>query len=900
MIREELLEIIRQAETEQIAELDLSEYEITELPPEIGRLTSLQGLILRGLTKIPREIAQLRNLTRLYLSSNELSELPKEIAQLRNLDILDLSSNELREFPKEITQLRNLTRLYLNSNGLRELPREISQLRNLSILYLSSNELKELPMEISQLRNLSILCLSSNKLKELPGEISHLRHLTELNLSSNELSEVPGEISQLRNLTRLDLSFNKLTSIPREIAQLRNLTELNLSSNELENVPEEIAQLRNLTELNLSSNKLKQVPEGISQLRNLDRLYLSFNELRELPREISELRNLSILDLSSNVLKKLPAEIAQLSNLSVLYLDTNELSVLPREIVRLEKLIHLDLNKNPLTFPPLEIASQGLSAIREYLKKSGKGGQTLYEGKLMVVGQGGVGKTCLIKRLTMNEYSDRETTTEGIDIHLWKVAAPDEAKTRMSLNVWDFGGQEIYHATHQFFLTQRSLYILVWDARQEEEYGRIDYWLNCIETFAEDSPVVIVMNKCDERDKDLNLKQLKQRCPQIIASKKVSAREGVGIEALRNFIRKEAWELPLMGTFWPSSWLAVRRALGATSRYYITYKKYLQACKKVDIEESEANTLSRYLHDLGIILHFQDDALLKETVILKPEWGTDAVYKVLDAKIVQERNGILYNKDLQKIWKDRRLYPKDKYATILQLMTNFELAFPFGEGDRHIVTEFLSPKEIEYDWNPQNFLRFEYHYEFLPAGVMTRLIVRMHEFLAERDGGKLCWREGAYFEYKGSQALIKIRPYTKIAVIQIDGTEKQDFLAVIRFHFATIHKSIRKIRFREKVACICTPGCDCRFDYNFLLKCEEKGIKSVICEKQADYINVGKLLDTIEKAEVRQERMQKGTDSSFQRRRMEADQIIFSGEQKLRSRVGTFIQNVFSKFRFAK
>ncbi|QTA85597.1 COR domain-containing protein [Desulfonema magnum] len=842
MFHEDVLKIIRNAERKQAVELDLSDQEITHLPPEIGRLSSLQVLVVRGLKELPGEIGQLRNLSRLYLSYNQLKELPEEIAQLRNLSRLYLNSNQLCKLPGGIGQLRNLTRLYLSYNQLKELPGEIGQIRNLSRLYLSYNHLKELPEGIARLENLNILDLSSNQLKEFPKGITQLTNLTRLYLGSNQMTELPGEIGRLRNLTELNVSFNHLRTLPKEIARLRNLTLLYLDSNYLDKLPDEIAQVENLTELNLSANQLKMIPGTISHLRNL----------------------------------------------TLLCLDVNELKDIPKEIAQLEKLTHLSLDKNPLRFPPPEIASQGLSAIRDYLQESGKGGQPLYEGKVMVVGQGGVGKTCLTKRLTKNEYSEDQKSTRGINIQPWKITGPDKTKIRMTLNVWDFGGQEIYHATHQFFLTRRSLYLLVWDACQEEENSRIDYWLNAIETFAEDSPILIVMNKADERSNDLNFHELKQRYPQIAASVKVSAKNGTGIKALRTLICKQAWKLPLMGTFWPSFWLTVRKALKATSRYYISHKKYLEVCEKAGIEDSEARTLSRYLHDLGIILHFQNDILLRNTIILNPEWGTDAVYKVLDAKIVQERNGILYNRDLPGIWRDQTLYPRNKYTTILRLMANFELIFPLNERGRHIVVEFLSPKEVTYDWNPYNFLQFEYHYEFLPAGVVTRLIVRMNEFLAERDGEKLCWREGAYFKYKDARARISIRPYTKIIVIQIEGPAKKDFLAVIRSHFAIIHKTIRKIRFREKIPCICSPGCEHRFDYHFLLKCEEKNIENVICEKHAEYINVGSLLDRIEKAEIRWERIRKRAEDEYQRFDMrDADLPIPSQKIGVRPRIRT-------------
>ena len=88
--------------------------------------------------------------------------------------------------------------------------------------------------------------------------------------------------------------------------------------------------------------------------------------------------------------------------------------------------------------------------------------RVLNEAKVLLVGQGGVGKTSLVKRLVDGGFDPEENKTEGIDIRKWHVEVDGE---RIRLNVWDFGGQEIMHATHQFFLTKRSLYLLLWDAR---------------------------------------------------------------------------------------------------------------------------------------------------------------------------------------------------------------------------------------------------------------------------------------------------------------------------------------------------------------------------------------------------------------------------------------------------
>ena len=54
----------------------------------------------------------------------------------------------------------------------------------------------------------------------------------------------------------------------------------------------------------------------------------------------------------------------------------------------------------------------------------------------------------------------------------------------MHLVSWDFGGQDIYHATHQFFLTDRSLFLLLWNARQGWEQAKLHYWLDIIKARA--------------------------------------------------------------------------------------------------------------------------------------------------------------------------------------------------------------------------------------------------------------------------------------------------------------------------------------------------------------------------------------------------------------------------------
>jgi small GTP-binding protein len=762
-------------ELKNLTVLNLSENRLKTLPAEIVELKNLTKLYLSGnqLETLPAEIVELKNLTKLYVYRNRLKTLPAEIVELKNLTELNLSGNRLKTLPAEIVELKNLTKLYLSTNRLKRLPAEIVELKNLTELNLSGNRLKRLPAEIVELKNLTKLYLSRNRLKTVPAEIVELKNLTELNLSGNQLETLPAEIVELKNLTELNLSGNQLETLPAEIGKLKNLTTLYLTYNQLKRLPSEIVELKNLTRLNLSRNRLETLPAGIVELKNLTELSLSGNQLETLPAEIGKLKNLTTLYLHGNQLETLPAEIGQLTNLTELSLSGNRLETLPAEIVELKNLTKLYLSGNPLELPPPEIANQGIVAIFEYLRQLSEEVIEHNEAKMILVGQGDVGKTCLAKRLIYDKFIE-DKSTEGIDILEWSIAAPTADEEEIKLNVWDFGGQEIYHATHQFFLTKRSLYLLVWNARKSQDYEHIYYWLHTIEAFGEDSPIVLVLSKRNERDDDLNMKELREKFPQIVDLYKIDSEDGKGIPALKDIISKTAWHLPHMRTQWIGSWYNVRERLEQDGRNWIGYEEFKQICQSEGLNNKQTDILDEYLHDLGVIIHFRDRLELRNMVILNPEWATKAVYKILDTVSVKKHGGILLHSELDQIW-DSGIYPQDIFSKLLGLMNKFELAFELPDKNSHLVAELLPKTEPEFGWDETNNLRFYYSYGFLPAGVITRFIVLTHEDLEDKpDGTHLCWREGAVLQREGTRALVKVKPLKKLIEIKINGSRKRE------------------------------------------------------------------------------------------------------------------------------
>ncbi|MDY0128794.1 MAG: COR domain-containing protein, partial [Methanosarcina vacuolata] len=454
------------------------------------------------------------------------------------------------------------------------------------------------------------------------------------------------------------------------------------------------------------------------------------------------------------------------------------------------------------------------------------------EAKLILVGSGEVGKTCLAHRLINNEFLEDAKITEGINISKWSISAPDIGHSEIKLNIWDFGGQEIDHATHQFFLTTRSVYLLVWNARKTKDYDNIYYWLHTLETFGGDSPIILVMTKMSESDDDLNLEDLKSKFPQIADYVKIDSKDGKGISSLKEIICETAWNLPLMRVKWVDSWYEVRNELEGIGDYLIPYDEFCEICRYKGLDAENIDLLNNYLHDLGIILHFKDRIGLKNIVILKPEWITRAFYKILSTKFVLQNEGMLLQNELDQIW-DKETYPSAVHPQLMELMNKFELAYELPDKNSYLIPELLPKSEPYYNWNDEKNLCFYYSYDsFLPSGIITRFIVRMHQEIEKKENGMpLCWREGAVLNLQNSRALVKMKPDEKQIEIRIKGNNKRGALGAICDQLDQINASIKKINVSKQIPCNCSKNCPQRYFYEDLLEAEKANVKNVQCHK---------------------------------------------------------------------
>ena len=196
---------------------------------------------------------------------------------------------------------------------------------------------------------------------------------------------------------------------------------------------------------------------------------------------------------------------------------------------------------------------QGLDAIKNYFQSMAdtEAIVSLYEAKLVLIGRGFAGKTSLVRKLTIPGYTLEKDikSTEGIVVDMWDIKIPLEKADSFRFNIWDFGGQEKYDATHQFFITERTLYLFVTEARQESNYLDFDFWLNIVHLLGNDSPVIVVQNKIDLRQKKLPTQKYQQLFPNIVDFVDISCRDGYEptIEELTKQIRFAIQKLPQVG-----------------------------------------------------------------------------------------------------------------------------------------------------------------------------------------------------------------------------------------------------------------------------------------------------------------------------------------------------------------
>lgn len=713
------------------------------------------------------------------------------------------------------------------------------------------------------------LDLSQLRLNTVPHEAESLTQLTALDLSGNTLSQLPDWLGSFTQLTTLKLYNNNLSQLPETLASLTQLTTLSLGNSGLSKLPDWLGSFTQLTTLDVGFTRLSQLPDWLRSLTQLTTLRLHNNRLSQLPDWIGSLTQLANLGLSGNQLSQLPKTFASLTRLTTLDLTSNSLSQLPETLASLTQLVSLSLNDNPLVSPPPEVVAGGTEAVLSYLRASRSSGmERLWRSKLLLVGQGRAGKSTLVSVLDGRGFQDPPSTvgvalsqlsvdTHGLAEDLLKVSeltmsrSPEAGERpqqvpEMRLSVWDFGGQEIYHATHQFFLTDRSLFLVVWNTNQGYDNSRLPYWLETVTARAPGAPILLVATHGDQRPADLPLDELRARFQGIVGAVTVDSATGRGIDRLRELIAYYAARLPLMGAPWPQSWAAAADALRDRTEHHTTMAAARTLLDEHQVTVQEQDELLAALTVLGDVLHYPDDPRLADTVVLQPEWLNTRIARILDSPAVHDRGGLLLWSDVHAEWAD---VPQDMREHFLTMMDRYDISYRVYEPDSataSIVTALLPwqrPKLGEH-WHAHYDGRqatVTYRLNFIPPGIPTWFITRTRRFTVHH------WRTGALLrdQESGTLALVEATPDTGALRIAVRGENLHRFLPLL---LAELSRSLDRypgLTVQRLIACPHPDGPDHtahNYHHLHLLKALLRREKTVSCPETGGEIPIDPLL----------------------------------------------------------
>jgi internalin A len=692
-----------------------------------------------------------------------------------------------------------------------------------------------------------------NTFETVPSKIGCLRNLKRLIVCGKANAKI-SNIDFLENLTglqHLDLYANRISDI-RFLENLVNLEYLDLCANGITDISF-LKGLNKLIHLEIGANKITDI-RALKGLRNLRHLGIDFSDVSDV-NSLGKLTKLKYLSLKENQISDV-LPLVKLGGLNTLGLSTNKIKRVPIEIF--QSGMEIDMREdagnglclfgNPIESPPLEIIEQGKQSVLNWFEARKK---KLNEIKIILIGDPKSGKTSLLRRLKDDTFDENEAQTDGINIEDIQFGECKTFKAQTSLHqltahFWDFGGQEIMNATHQFFLTNRSVYLLVLDARKDTDIAsQIRQWVKRIKTTGGSSPIIVVANQADVNAGFgfSNESDLQKEFPEIRHFIKISCKTGVGIDEIKNKLEGLIPQAELFNTEIDERWIAVKEQLQeeTKSKHFLDETRFKEICNNNGLNENAGRRNAiNFLHDLGLVLHFEELSLA-QYYVLDPYWITYGVYQIVTSAEAGRLKGIVgmdrleyivnEEEDKKDVYKsthfEKIIYDTNQRRFLVDILNQFKLCFYLPGNAGFIIPNLLDTTEpigmTNLIKNDADCIRFVYKYGYLTNSVLPNIMVEAHSLLCQK------WRTGCILENNGCQALISTYQDELTITVAGDHKKKREFMAVIRHCIDTINQ---KLAVKPKML-IPLPGIvpvACA-EYEVLLNREKKGRKEFIFDE---------------------------------------------------------------------
>ena len=733
-------------------------------------------------------LESLTQLKSLHLSYNQIQDY-SFLKSLTQLQILDLSQNQIQDysFLKSLNQLQILD---LSQNQIQDYS-FLKSLNQLQVLGLSQNQIQDISF-LQSLNQLQTLDLSQNQIQDY-SFLKSLNQLQTLDLSDNQIQDY----SFLKSLTQLQDLYLRRNQI-QDISFLKSLTQLQdlyLRRNQIQDISF-LKSLNQLQTLHLSQNQIQDI-SFLQPLNQLQTLHLSQNQIQDISF-LKSLNQLQTLDLSDNQIQDI-SFLKSLNQLQTLDLSDNQIQDISLDFLSyFPKLKKLYLYDNPIQNIPEEIFNKSLENIgdvRNFLedqKKASKPNKTL---KIILIGNGSVGKIQIAKYWTEGEnfvFNTQHDSTHAIVLL-------DKKLGDVCLQIWDFAGQDIYHATHRLFMQTNAVFFLVWDFENENQEchtwdgksyknEQLRYWLEYARHFGKKSPIVVLQNKVDtpeDQAKHYTLKDEKAFEAEfpILKFLQVSAQKGTGFKALESILETAFEQNEVLrqqlAIEMPTSWLEVRKIIYGIQKKGIktlSIKVFENFCNKHGIKKSTQSLLN-YLHNAGVLYYRQ--GYFNSQIILNQSWTIQAIYKVLDRasphfECLQLQKGKITYRNIEKIWAENE---DDEWELFIDFMLSAELCFETTKDKdgyvplKHrsfVIPQLLpeNPRAEVYFYRDEMPENKRLDYQFLPKVFIQRFIVKAGHFSEVED----MWQRGIYLQTQEGEAVVESNNDPKQPQISISAS----------------------------------------------------------------------------------------------------------------------------------
>jgi internalin A len=350
------------------------------------------------------------------------------------------------------------------------------------------------------------------------------------------------------------------------------------------------------------------------------------------------------------------------------------------------------------------------------------------EVKVFLLGNGGVGKTQLCRRLRGLEFDDENvSSTHGIQLSDITLSLEGFSEP-VRLNFWNFGGQEIYHGSHALFLHEQAIFLILWTPELECQtaypegelsfrHRPLSYWLYYVRTFAgTDASMLIVQSQCDTRDKRLLHPPAPVDDFPLHRYTEVSARTGLSLGIIKENIKEavrdrfDRFPPPPIGI----GRLKVRDQLRqmleedqkrepAQRQHRLLERAEFDRICAETIGVNDSGALLDFLHQNGVV--FYRPGLFSDRIVLDQNWAMEAIYALFDRKKILpllRGYGRFSRADLEAlIWSG---YTAEEQKVFLGMMESCGICFRVRELPHASPEEQLALKDKEWEYIAPEFL----------------------------------------------------------------------------------------------------------------------------------------------------------------------------------------------------